>query len=228
MKRLYPVTWAVVALGFVLTAVFLAVAPDTVPVHYNFAGELDRMGSKYEYLLFPLNTLLMGAFLLLTAKLVGKSKEPGAAMGEKICLVSAAGMTALFNGMTVFFLWKALSYRDGAPPAVPALPGVDGMRVATAALGAALTALGNFMPKARRNQIYGVRTRWSLSSEEAWRKSQRFGGFASVAAGAALLVLSLLLEGWTANLAAQCAVLTVWLAACVAASYRYYRAAGGA
>lgn len=221
MKRLYRINWALVILGFVISVVFLVLSPDTVPVHYNFAGEMDRMGSKYELLLLPASTLLSVVLMLLGAKASGKSGGESAALGEKICLWSAIGISVLFTGMEAYFMWLALSYTEGAAPSVPTLPAVDWMRLTAVVLGVLLIVLGNFMPKARMNQFYGVRTKWSMSSEEAWRKSQRFGGFASVAAGAVQLACGVLLKDWAANLAVMCVVMPVWLGSCVWASRRY-------
>ncbi len=45
------------------------------------------------------------------------------------------------------------------------------------------------MPKLKRNSIIGLRTKWSLSSDEAWAKSQRFAGGAVTAISGILLLL---------------------------------------
>ena len=71
MKHLYRFAVALIILGFVGTAVFLVLAPDIVPAHYNFAGEVDRMGSKYEYVLFPFVSAGLGIIFLLLAKQTG-------------------------------------------------------------------------------------------------------------------------------------------------------------
>ncbi len=47
------VIWTLAVLPVVVTAVALRFMPDIVPLHYNFAGEIDRWGSKYEHFLMP-------------------------------------------------------------------------------------------------------------------------------------------------------------------------------
>ena len=47
------IIWSLAVLPTIVTAVALKFMPDTVPLHYNFAGEIDRWGSKYEHLLMP-------------------------------------------------------------------------------------------------------------------------------------------------------------------------------
>ena len=49
--------------------------PEQVPAHYNFEGEVDRFGSKYETLIFPVCTILMGVFMLWMAKIGAKESE---------------------------------------------------------------------------------------------------------------------------------------------------------
>lgn len=62
MKKLYALCYGVILLCIVGTAILLIFTPDTIPVHYNFAGEVHRFGSKYENLIWPIFTISMGAF----------------------------------------------------------------------------------------------------------------------------------------------------------------------
>ena len=102
------------------------------------------------------------------------------------------------------------------------MPAIDMMRVISLVMGVLLIVLGNAMPKARKNALYGVRNSWSMSSDEVWRKSQRFGGFASVVAGALLLAAAMFLKG-IVNLLAETVILVLWVVICFTASYRYYK-----
>jgi len=110
MKYLYRLTVALIILGFVGTAVFLILAPDIIPAHYNFAGEVDRMGSKYEYILFPVISAGMGAIFLLVAKKVRTKKWESDALIEKIFLATAIGEVLLFHGIGGSAMWTAIRY----------------------------------------------------------------------------------------------------------------------
>ena len=59
MKKLYAAMAALVVISVVGTAVLIVFMPDTVPAHYNFAGEIDRWGSKYENFAFPAIAVLI-------------------------------------------------------------------------------------------------------------------------------------------------------------------------
>ena len=221
MKHLRRLTRALIVLGFAITAVFFILGPDVVPAHYNFAGEVDRMGSKYEYIAFPCIAAASGAIFLLLAKQARAKEWKSYELTEKVVLVSAVGEVLLFNGMGGFFMWRAAAYTEGI--AAPAMPAIDIMRFFSLLLGVLLIALGNVMPKARMNGLFGVRTLWSMSSDEVWRKSQRFGGFSAVAAGALLLANAMFLKE-IANLLVFTAVTVIWTVVSIAASYRYYKA----
>lgn len=106
MKYFYCLVWVLIALGFVGTIVFIILAPDTIPVHYNAAWEVTRMGSKYEYIMFPFISAGMGAIFLLLAK-QARNKN---ILIEVIFLVTAIGEVLLFSGMGGYIMWMALSY----------------------------------------------------------------------------------------------------------------------
>ena len=54
--------------------------------------------------------------------------------------------------------------------------------------GVLLILLGNLLPLARSNFIFGIRTPWTLSSETVWTQSHRVGGYAMVGAGLVTIV----------------------------------------
>lgn len=215
-KKLYAAVIAVLVLNVVGTLVLLLFLPDTVPTHYNFAGEVDRYGSKYENLIFPAMTIVPAVIFLLIARSRGKKNDAGT---EKVLLYTALGMALFLTAEGAYFTIKEFQYDPAVPPTVD----LGIWRLAGLFTGVLLVLLGNIMPKAPRNAFFGLRTRWSMSSDAVWQRSQRFTGFASVACGLVLVIASLLApEGWWC-LAALAAVMVVWPAVCAAASYYFYR-----
>jgi len=51
---------------------------------------------------------------------------------------------------------------------------------------------GNYLPKLKSNWFIGIRTPWTLSSEESWRKTHRLGGRLFVICGAVIIITSVL------------------------------------
>ncbi len=63
------------------------------------------------------------------------------------------------------------------------VPGLNVASFGSFAVGLGLVVLGNYIPKVKRNHIFGVRTTKTLSDDEAWLKANRFGGRAIFLAG---------------------------------------------
>lgn len=225
-SRKYHVLIVLIALFLAATGIALEFLPENVPVHWNFAGVADRFGSGLEYLLFPIIGGTAGGCFVLAARQCEKKGTKGSALSEKIFFWSGIFEVVLFGGMGLYFIWKAGTYTPGDTiTASKVLFGIVNAPGIWA--GVLFIVLGNAMPKARRNDIFGVRTSWSMSDDEVWRKSQRFGGAASVGLGF-MLVLSGCFWEWPGQILFSLIAVTVWTVACVAMSYHYYRKQGGA
>lgn len=93
------------------------------------------------------------------------------------------------------------------------------MKLGAAVVALVLIAAGNQLPTLRRNSVSGARTKYSLSSDEAWYKTQRYAGRALMLAGAGLLIVTLM-PFITAGMACA-ATLAVLVVVCAAAlNYR--------
>ena len=110
MKHLYRTTVALIVLGFIGTTVFLMLAPDIIPAHYNSAGVIDRMGSKYEYILLPIISAGAGGIFLLLAKQARIRKWNSYALTEKIFLATAIFEVLLLHYMGASAMWTATHY----------------------------------------------------------------------------------------------------------------------
>ena len=216
MKSKYAAVYALIVLSLIVTGIFLSFMPDKVPMHYNAAGEINRFGSKYENLIFPLATGIMGGFFLLMARYCRKKNEAG---NEKVIIWSAIAVLILFNVMFAYFLWKATAYNPGDTQT----ESVHGIwQISLIGLGAVFMITGNILPKARMNALVGLRTTWSMKNERVWQKSQRFAGIAFAVCGLCMIVAGFFLRG----IACAIAMITLLLAVtvlCVIASYRIYR-----
>ena len=65
-------------------------------------------------------------------------------------------------------------------------------------LGVVFIILGNQMPKQQGNHTFGIRTKLTLSDEDVWRASHRFGGWVFTVGGVAVVLTALLQWWWMA------------------------------
>jgi len=78
------------------------------------------------------------------------------------------------------------------------------------------------MPKAERNSLFGLRTKWSMANDWCWQQSQRLGGYASVLLGIiGTLLTALCPASWGGYLAL--AVIILLLVISLYGSYRIWK-----
>src|SRR5262245_15842891 len=159
-------------------------APERIPVHWNFAGHVDRYGGRFEGLFgFPLAALALYLVLLLLPRL-----DPGRANYARFAgayNVLRTGILVLFAGFQVLVLL-----------AVHGKPLEFGATLPVLA-GAMFILLGNLLGKIRPNWFMGIRTPWTLSSKQSWTKTHRLGGWLFVAAGLVCVASGLLRAQWS-------------------------------
>ena len=213
MKKLYLILYSLTFLFISGTALFLIFMPDTVPLHYNFAGNIDRMGSKYEFLLMPMIALLTVSTFIIIAKNERKKERKN---NEKYLILIGIYSIVFFACLGFFFQYKALTYVSPEPVSI------DAFKFISIGIGIFHVVSGNIMPKLRRNSLIGIRTKWSMENDVVWQKTQRFMGTSSVALGLILIVASIFLSGiW--NLLLMLILTAIWVVLCLNISYKYYK-----
>ena len=172
-------------LPLLITFCALPFLPEQVPAHYNFEGEVDRFGSKYETLIFPVFTILMGLFMLWMAKIGAKDGEKN----EKTVFYTGMGISVWFTVMHCYTLF--MDFKNAANLYDFEF---DINQIFCILLGTGMAVMGCFMPKLKKNSLIGLRTSWSMKNDITWEKSQLFGGISFIICGALMIVAGLFLE----------------------------------
>ena len=152
--------------------------PETVPMHWNGKGEIDRYGSKNE--LWGLTAMLsgLGYFLfLIIPKIDPKGKLDK--MGNK--LNNLRLMMALFMSALSIFIIYSVQQVESKPTLIFAL------------IGLLFAGLGNYFKTIKPNYFIGIRTPWTLENEEVWKKTHHFGGKLWFVGGLLIFILSLII-----------------------------------
>jgi uncharacterized membrane protein len=167
-----------VVLSFALAAALYSRLPQTVPVHWDAHGRPNGFMSK-PLGVFILPIVTLGTYLLLTVLPRISPRGYDIDRFARVFEVLKVAITAFM------FLTTALALLAAAGAPVPIA------RVVPAAVGLLLAVLGNFMGKVTRNFFVGIRTPWTLASDEVWLRTHRLGGKTMVLGGVALLVSAL-------------------------------------
>ena len=197
----------VLGLVFVVASFLVAIAlysrlPDPVPTHWNASLKANGWTPKPWGALLPAIILAVSLVLFLVLPRISPRGFRFETFGRTWQIIEAAILGALF-------LVTSVSLLAAAGARIP----VD--RLIAAAIGLLLMILGNFMGKLTRNFFVGIRTPWTIASEEVWLRTHQLGGKLFVLAGALLLIAGLMGFGLVA------AFVAVGAAAIVSVVYSY-------
>lgn len=174
-RELVPI--AVVLLFGALMVSLYPQLPEQIPSHFNWKGEIDQYESKsafaWTYLAIMVGLYLILTFVPFIDPFWRRIKER-----YNIFLILRDCMMIC---MLAFFVVLLLSARAGHLSKT-------GMG---AAFGLVFVLFGNYMPKLPRNFFFGIRSPWTLASDEVWKRTHAVGGWFWVMAGLIIIIMSL-------------------------------------
>jgi uncharacterized membrane protein len=179
VNRVDALSAALVGAAFLLAGRFYGRLPRAVPVHWNARGVADGfMAKPWGVFILPLTM----AAVWLVLWLVPRISPHGYRLDRSRRAIAIVQVSVMAFLLAVTAL--ALLAGTGAPVAMA--------RAVPVFVGALFMVIGNFMPKFGRNFFVGIRTPWTLASDEVWLRTHRFGGPLFVLAGLALVVSGVL------------------------------------
>lgn len=178
ITRTAVLSWGLVVLAFAIAAAFYSSLPESVPTHWNAHGQPDGFTPK-PWGPFVLPLVMAGVCLLL--QVIPRISPRGYRIDrfQNVFEILLTAILAFLFLLTVLALFAGI----GVPvPLVRAIP---------AGIGLLLVVLGNYMGKVMKNFFIGIRTPWTLASDEVWLRTHRLAGKLFVLAGIGLFVSAL-------------------------------------
>lgn len=196
------IMWIISIIPLVITSVVLQMMPDSVPMHYNISGEIDRWGSKYENFIFPIIIIAVTLFWQLLISYCEKKSANTAfdkekvetALNAKILKIVGISTNVVFSIMQCFILYNAYI----AAETNATYSHFDLVTVTCILMGVLFIVLGNFIPKSKRNSTVGFRVEWSMYNDITWMKSNRFCAVAFILVGLLTIVTTVFVNSITA------------------------------
>jgi uncharacterized membrane protein len=183
----------------VLASLVLAIwayphAPKLIPSHFDAAGHVNGYMPKFWGLaIWPI--LLASAWALMA--ILPSISPKGFRMGPSVEIFNII----MVGVMLIEFVAVVVVVR--AAMGIPAPSG--GFIIAL--VGVLFVVIGNYMGKMRKNFFMGIRTPWTLASDEVWLRTHRFGGWLCMLGGIAYIGIGLIEPGAVTGLLAVVAVL---------------------
>jgi len=152
-----------------VTAVLYSRLPETIPVHWNVRGEVDDYGPRY--LAWVIGALPLLIYLLMRFLPTVDPRRKNYEKSARAYNAAMIGIVALMMVLQLLILGSAAGFDLRVDMFVKA------------AVGVLFVVIGNYMGTIRSNFFFGIKTPWTLSSDEVWRKTHRLGGALFILAG---------------------------------------------
>jgi len=180
---LFLVSSCLVIINVITTLIYLRFLPNQIPMHYNSKFEIDRIGSKYETLLF---VVCYAIFYL--PSLFGLFSQKN----EKYSITSLLVITSIVSiffqlafGIFVLCINSKHLIEDSFLSIVIAECGV-------------MMLICSFLihPKVNRkiNLFFGIRTKFSLENNDNWRKINQFGSYTLIIASIVSIIIAVFIS----------------------------------
>jgi uncharacterized membrane protein len=172
-KHFLPLTM----IGLLILAWIIAFPqlPDQIPIHWNLKGEADGFAAKINAMLSTLGIMVLVYVSMAFLPKVDPRKLNYKYFSKSYNIMMNV-LLGVFFVVNLFVIFNALGYDVPMSTLGPLV------------IGIIFLVLGNYMPQVRSNFFIGIRTPWTLSSDEVWKKTHRaaskiffFGGLVLMA-----------------------------------------------
>ncbi len=203
-KEIAPIV-VIIIMAIFAASLYTAPCISRVPTHWNAQGQIDGWSSKtFAALFFPLLTIAIYLLMLVLPK-IDPLKENYQYFEKQYYFIRLI-LVLFMAGIYIFTFFSAMGFRFNI------------MYFMVPFLSALFVVLGIFLPKLKKNYFVGIRTPWTLQSDEVWIKTHKFGAKCFIAAG----VLGLFTVFLKSELAFWVFIIVMIIAALLPVVYSYF------
>ena len=205
-RKIYLLDVILTFLPILLALCVVWYAPETIATRFDLEGNVVATGSRWTILILPILILLFSGLMkwIDDKELVGSQNKEISRYIFRLTLL-------LFNAIAYFqFVLILTGVSMGSQMG----------RLMAFLIGLFMIFIGNVSPKIKEtNKHFGFRVPWIMNNDEAFRKTQRFFGFASTISGIIFILISL----FTVNQLAMILVTVVLLLTIVITAVYSYK-----
>ena len=205
-RKIYLLDVILTFLPILLALCVVWFAPETIATRFDLEGNVVATASRWTILILPILILLFSCLMkwIDDKELVGSQNKEISRYIFRLTLL-------LFNAIAYFqFVLILTGVSMGSQMG----------RLMAFLIGLFMIFIGNVSPKIKEtNKHFGFRVPWIMNNDEAFRKTQRFFGFASTISGIIFILISL----FTVNQLAMILVTVVLLLTIVITAVYSYK-----
>jgi len=206
------IVWPTMLIPAIYLAILWKQIPQTVPMHFDLKGNIDRYGTKKELLTLVLSLTALNAIVYLVVSNIYKIDPKKYAAKNKERMQRMAFSLSLYLSAVWIMLIYEIAHNNVSMT----------MKFVFIAMGLLFALIGNNMYNLQPNYFAGIRLPWTLENEGNWRKTHQFAGRLWFFGGIFFAVLALLLNNeWSGYI--SFIILAVLVIIPIFYSYNLYR-----
>ncbi len=155
------ITSVIVLLPIIFGVILWNKLPEKIPIHWNFAGEVDNYAGK-GFVVFGIPPLMALVHWLCVLGMSFDPKNKNQSKKPMDIIIWSLPCVSLL--LTFIVYSEALGYSVNVEAA------------AFVFVGLLLFIIGNYLPKCKQNYTLGIKVVWALENEENWNATHRFAG----------------------------------------------------
>ncbi|WP_176344487.1 SdpI family protein [Priestia aryabhattai] len=199
-KHVFPLS--ITLLTLVAWIIALPHLPATMPIHWGANGEADGFATKINAMILTVGIMVLIYFIIAFVPRIDPRKENYKYFSKTYNILLNA-VLLLFFFVNMSTILQGLGYNVPMSYIAPIMAGL------------VFIIIGNYLQRVRSNYFMGIRTPWTLSNENVWKKTHRLSGKIFFIGGLLILISAFLPDGYKSVIMWGSIVL------CVAVPYLY-------
>lgn len=209
MKR---IIWLFIAAPAIYLGIIWNTVPDTIPLHMNLKGEIDRLGDKRELIIAVgiLTSINILVYLLLPKVYKIDPKRYAAENKSRLYRI-AFSISVFIAGVICLLIYSS------------ARGNIEfGTRFIMAGAGLMIAVVGNYIYTIKPNYFAGIRLPWTLNNDENWKRTHLLAG-KLMFIGGLIIAVTCLFTSLVVSIIILITVLLIIMTAIFLYSYRIYK-----
>lgn len=199
-KHVFPL--GITLLTLIAWLIALPHLPATMPIHWGANGEANGFATKINAMILTVGIMVLIYFVIAFVPRIDPRKENYKYFSKTYNILLNA-VLLLFFFVNMSTILQGLGYNVPMSYIAPIMAGII------------FIIIGNYLQRMRSNYFMGIRTPWTLSNENVWKKTHRLSGKLFFIGGLLILISAFLPDGYKSVIMWGSIVL------CVAIPYLY-------
>ncbi|MEO6069183.1 MAG: SdpI family protein [Chitinophagaceae bacterium] len=192
MKRITFFEGCIILLWLLPFLYLIAAFPlfaTSLPMHYDSNGQPDRFGSRDEFILVVFVLQLVAASIFLLIKFLPRiDPKRKARYSQNTFRKLSLALLLFITFINLLFIYSAIHVEFKVT------------RFLYPLIGLLLAYIGNLMNSIKPNYFVGIRTPWTLESEETWRKTHQLASKIWLPGGILITFITLFLSAKSSSI----------------------------